>query len=151
MDDPDPAMSSLAREESDLLRLSLNHLREHVFPSLIVPPSQTASLSAALELKAGVGGQEACLFLSDLLRMYIRYANMRGWETKVLSKDNADGATMSGVLVEVLGKGVYDELRWESGVHRIQRVPVTETSGRVHTSTVAVAVSGLTETTGVFA
>lgn len=143
MRDPDPEMNALAADEYVSLLNSLKHLTESVIPSLLIPPSQTATLSAALELKAGVGGQEACIFLSDLLRMYMRHANSRGWDTKVLSRDNlsADGTSMGGVLVEVLGEGAYDELRWESGVHRIQRVPVTDTAGRVHTSTVAIAVS----------
>ena len=142
MSDPDPEMNSLANEEFKSLQQSLTHLTSHTFPSLLVPSSPTSGLSAVLELQAGVGGTEACLFLEDLLRMYTRYANSRAWETRVLNRDNDDGTTMGGVMVEVSGEGAYDALRWESGVHRIQRVPVTETSGRMHTSTVTVAVSG---------
>jgi peptide chain release factor 1 len=134
-------MSSLAAEECEALRGEIHELVDQTFPALVVPPSPTSALSAALELKAGVGGQEACLFLSDLHRMYMRYSSSRNWKTKVLNVDNADGVTVGGIVVEVQGEGAYDELKWESGVHRIQRVPATEAAGRVHTSTVTVAVS----------
>lgn len=133
-------MRALATEEHKELSNSLTALVETTIPSLLIPPSTTANLSAMLELKSGVGGSESSLFLSDLLRMYLRLANVRRWETAVVSQNVNEGGGIKDALVEVKGEGAYDVLRWESGVHRVQRVPATETHGRVHTSTVAVIV-----------
>ena len=93
-----------------------------------------------MELKSGVGGSEASLFLADLLRMYLRLANGRRWKATVVSQNDSDGGGIKDAIIEIKGEGVYDALRWESGVHRVQRVPATEASGRVHTSTVAAVV-----------
>lgn len=134
-------MRALANEEYTSLLNSLNHHIDVVFPSLLVPKSTTASLSALLELKSGVGGSEASLFLSDILRMYTRFAQCNDWSTKLLAKNELDSGGLKDAILEVAGEGAYDALRWESGVHRVQRVPATDASGRVHTSTVAVVVS----------
>jgi len=135
-------MRTLAVEEHNSLTNSLTELVETTVPSLLVPPSTTSHMSAMLDLKSGVGGSEASLFLADLLRMYLRLANVRRWKATVVSQNDAsDGGGFKDALVEVKGEGVYEALRWESGVHRVQRVPATEASGRVHTSTVAVIVS----------
>ena len=135
-------MRALAVEEHNSLTNSLTELVETTVPSLLVPPSTTSHMSAMLDLKSGVGGSEASLFLADLLRMYLRLANVRGWKASVVSQNDAsDGGGLKDALVEVKGEGAYEALRWESGVHRVQRVPATEASGRVHTSTVAVIVS----------
>ena len=135
-------MRALAVEEHNSLTNSLTELVETTVPSLLVPPSTTSHMSAMLDLKSGVGGSEASLFLADLLRMYLRLANVRGWKASVVSQNDAsDGGGLKDALVEVKGEGAYEALRWESGVHRVQRVPATEASGRVHTSTVAIIVS----------
>lgn len=141
MADSDPAMSDLAREEADLLATKLISLVGETFPALLIPPSTTSQLSALMELKSGVGGSEASLFLADLLRMYQRLANVVGWTANIVAKNDAEGVNgIKDATVEFKGPGAYDALRWESGVHRVQRVPATETSGRTHTSTVAVVV-----------
>lgn len=134
-------MRLLAFEEHESLNKSLTELVETTLPSLLIPPSTTSHLSAMLELKSGVGGSEASLFLSNLLRMYLRHANACRWKANVISQNVTDNGGIKDAIVEVKGWGVYDALRWESGVHRVQRVPATEASGRVHTSTVAVIVS----------
>lgn len=93
-----------------------------------------------MELKSGVGGSEASLFLADLLRMYQRLTNTTHWKATIVAKNDAEGNGIKDATVEFKGEGAYDALRWESGVHRVQRVPATETSGRTHTSTVAIVV-----------
>ena len=98
-------------------------------------------MSALIELKAGVGGSESSLFCADLLRMYTRYAHARGWAPAVVSANASDQGGFKDAILEITGAGAYEALRAESGVHRVQRVPATESSGRVHTSTVAAVVS----------
>lgn len=141
LNDPDPTMRSLATEEYVTLTESLSHTLAKTFPSLLVPSSTTNHLSALLELKSGVGGSEASLFLGDLLKVYLRYAQDMKWEAAVIGRNETEGGGVKDAIVEVKGSGAYDMLRWESGVHRVQRVPATEAKGRVHTSTVAVVVS----------
>jgi peptide chain release factor 1 len=133
-------MRALASDEHTSLTSSLSHSLSTTFPSLLVPPSTTNHLSALLELKSGVGGSEASLFLGDLLRVYLRYAQTMKWQAAIIGKNENDGGGIKDAIVELKGEGAYDGLRWESGVHRVQRVPATETKGRVHTSTVAVVV-----------
>ncbi|KAI0334802.1 release factor [Cubamyces sp. BRFM 1775] len=145
LNDPDPTMRSMAEEEYATLSESINALVEDTFPSLLVPPSQTAKLSAIIELRAGVGGSESALFTADLVRMYTRAAQAMGWGVSMVSSNILETGGMKDAIMEVKGQGVYDALRWESGVHRVQRVPATEASGRVHTSTVSVMVLPLTE------
>ncbi|KAI0773842.1 peptide chain release factor 1 [Fomes fomentarius] len=143
--DPDPTMRSMAEEEYALLSENMNQMVESTFPKLLVPPSRTAHLSAIIELRAGVGGSESALFVADLVRMYTRAAQSQGWDVTLLSSNNLEIGGIKDAIMEVKGKGVYDALRWESGVHRVQRVPATEASGRVHTSTVSVMVLPLNE------
>jgi len=145
LSDSDPAMRSLAVEEHASLTETLSRLLENTFPTLLVPASRTAHLSALLELKTGVGGSEASLFLADLVRMYTRVANTLGWKAVIMSSNVLDGGGMKDAILEIKGDKAYDALRWESGVHRVQRVPATEANGRVHTSTVAVVVLPLSE------
>ncbi|KDR79099.1 hypothetical protein GALMADRAFT_265618 [Galerina marginata CBS 339.88] len=147
LSDSDEAMSQLALEEVGSLTTTLESLVQNTFPSLLIPPSTTKHLSALMELKSGVGGSEASLFLADLLRMYQRLANVTDWTATVIAKNDADGNGIKDATVEFKGDGAYDALRWESGVHRVQRVPATETSGRTHTSTVAIVVLPLAEET----
>jgi peptide chain release factor 1 len=138
-------MRELAVDEYSTLTDDLNHQANTVFPSLLVPPSTTADLSALIELKSGVGGSEASLFLGDLMRVYLRFANMRKWDSSIVAKNETDNGGIKDAILEIKGEGAYDSLRWESGVHRVQRVPATETSGRTHTSTVAAVVLPLSE------
>lgn len=108
--------------------------------TLLDPRSPRTNISALVEIKPGVGGSESSLFLSDLLRMYSRYATLRGWTAKIISSEDKEGGGLKNAILEIDGEGAYDCLQWESGVHRVQRVPKTEASGRVHTSTVQVLV-----------
>lgn len=140
MNDPDPTMRSMAEEEYTTLSETINQMVEFTFPTLLVPPSKTSHLSAIVELRAGVGGSESALFVADLVRMYSRAAQCYGWNVTLLNSNVLESGGMKDAIMEVKGEGVYDALRWESGVHRVQRVPATEASGRVHTSTVGVMV-----------
>jgi peptide chain release factor 1 len=160
LQDPDPSLRSLAEEESVALQHELNSLVQDVLPPLLIPSSPTQDVSALVEIKAGAGGEEAGLFAGDLLRMYTRYVDLwgrdvsgrsdgnggsgKGWKTDIISESFitiAGGrAAYKEVTLEVKGRGAYDTFRWETGVHRVQRVPATETTGRMHTSAVAVVV-----------
>jgi len=107
---------------------------------LLYPPDEHDNRSVYLEVRAGTGGQEAALFAGDLLRMYTNYATNKGWRTAVESSSSTDLGGFREVIVHIKGKNVYGHLKYESGVHRVQRVPATEGSGRIHTSTATVAV-----------
>ena len=137
-----PELLDLAVVESDSLLSSLRSLLTHELPNALLPASETDGLSALVELKAGVGGSESSLFVADLLRMYGRFARLNDWSPTVLASSESDGGGFKDALLEIKGAGAYESLRWESGVHRVQRIPATEASGRVHTSTVAAVVSG---------
>ena len=141
LEDDDPSMRALAEEEYTNLTSQLDRQLSTVFPSLLVPPSPTGEMSAMVELKSGVGGTESSLFLRDILRMYTRFAQLNNWSPKIIAKNELENGGLKDAILQVDGEGAYDALRWESGVHRVQRVPATEASGRVHTSTVAVVVS----------
>ncbi|KIP08759.1 hypothetical protein PHLGIDRAFT_68880 [Phlebiopsis gigantea 11061_1 CR5-6] len=149
LQDPDPTMRSLAADEHGELLDKLSSLAEKTFPSLLVPPSKTAHLSSMVELKAGVGGSEAALFLGEVMRMYTNLSQTMGWQAAIVAKNLTEHGGVKDAIVEIKGDKVYDMLRWESGVHRVQRVPLTESGGRVHTSTVAVLVMPLSEETHV--
>lgn len=136
-------MRSLAVEEHNDLLAKLTSLAKETFPSLLIPPSTTSHLSAMLDIKAGVGGSEAALFVGEIMRMYIRFAQSMGWHVEIVASNPTENGGVKDAIIEIKGKKVYDTLRWESGVHRVQRVPATETSGRLHTSTVAVLVCPL--------
>ncbi|RPD61963.1 peptide chain release factor 1 [Lentinus tigrinus ALCF2SS1-7] len=148
LNDPDPTMRSMAEEEYASLSDNMTQMVENTFPSLLVPPSDTAHLSAIIELRAGVGGSESALFTADLVRMYTRTAQSQGWTATMLGSNVLETGGMRDAIMEVKGEGAYDALRWESGVHRVQRVPATETNGRVHTSTVSAMVLPLLEEKG---
>ncbi|KAH8105421.1 peptide chain release factor 1 [Cristinia sonorae] len=146
LQDPDPSMQAMAQEEYTTLNEKLNASLETTFPKLLVPASEdTSKLSAYIELKAGVGGSEATLFVDDLMRMYLRLALSMNWTASVVSSSEVDGGGFRDAILEIRGLNAYDTLRWESGVHRVQRVPATETKGRTHTSTVAVIVLPISE------
>lgn len=135
-------MRELARAEVDQLRSTLRTLLSTTLPTLLLPPSNDASLSCILELKAGAGGDEAALFTEEILTMYSNYARSQGWQITMLgSTPWGNGGGLRDAQLEIKGEGAYGKLRWESGVHRVQRVPATEKAGRTHTSTIAVMVS----------
>jgi protein subunit release factor A len=136
-----PELLDLATVETDGLLRDLRSLLVQDLPNALLPSSETEGLSALVELKAGVGGSESSLFTAELLRMYGRFTRLNGWEPTVLASSESDSGGFKDVILEVNGCGAYDTLRWESGVHRVQRVPATEASGRLHTSTVAAVVS----------
>jgi len=138
--DPDPSMRALALEEYTSLTDQLVKSVTETFPRLLVPPSDTAHLGALMELKSGVGGSESSLFLAEMLRMYQRLANTTFDQTHIIAQNDLENGGIKDAILEIKGKGAYDALRWESGVHRVQRIPMTEAGGRVHTSTVAVVV-----------
>ncbi|KAJ7063424.1 hypothetical protein C8F01DRAFT_1209716 [Mycena amicta] len=141
----DPDLRSMASDDYSMLADSLQDMVKTKFPAILVPPSRTAHLSALMELKSGVGGSESSIFLGEMLRMYLRLAQMLRWKANVVSSSDLDQGGMRDAVVEFRGPGAYDALRFESGVHRVQRVPVTEQNGRLHTSTVAAVVLPLME------
>lgn len=135
----DSELAQLFYEEIKDLH-ELLKIQEKELDELLYPIDELGSRSAFLEIRAGTGGQEAALFASDLLKMYLLFAQKRGWKTEITSESSTDLGGLKDVVLHIVGKNVYGILKQESGVHRVQRVPATETSGRVHTSTATVAV-----------
>jgi peptide chain release factor 1 len=135
----DPELRELAQAEIPELRNNLMHLQESM-RVLLLPVDPNDSKNTILEIRQGEGGEEAALFAADLFRMYGRYAETRGWKIEILSSSEAAAGGMKEVIALVTGKDVYGALRFEGGVHRVQRVPATEAQGRIHTSTATVAV-----------
>ncbi|RLC24117.1 MAG: peptide chain release factor 1 [Deltaproteobacteria bacterium] len=139
LEDPDPEMRKLAREEIDGLRADLSRLEKDL-KVLLLPKDPNDEKNILLEIRAGTGGDEAALFAADLFRMYLRYAELRGWKTEILSQNVTGIGGFKEIILLVEGRNVYSRLKYESGVHRVQRVPETEAQGRIHTSAVTVAV-----------
>jgi len=137
--DSDPGIAALGREELDSLTARRSELEAKVKLAL-VPRDPRDDRDVIVEIRAGTGGDEAALFAADLYRMYSRYADRRGWKTEVASVNESGIGGMREVIFEVHGQGAYSRLKYESGVHRVQRVPATEAQGRIHTSTATVAV-----------
>ena len=135
----DPEMRELAEEEIARLKAELPEA-EHRLAIAMLPRDAADSRSAMLEIRAGTGGDEAALFAADLLRMYERYAAEQGWRIEVVSANASDIGGFKEVVAQINGNGVFAKLKFESGVHRVQRVPVTESGGRIHTSAATVAV-----------
>lgn len=135
----DPEMAELAADELRSLREREDVLQARV-RTLLVPKDPNDDKDVIVEVRAGTGGDEAALFAADLFRMYTRYAERNRWKAEVLSATDTDGGGFREVIFGVKGKGAYSHLRYESGVHRVQRVPATERQGRIHTSTASVAV-----------
>lgn len=138
--DGDSELRKLAGDEIETLKGDLEALKQQL-KLLLVPRDPNDERSVFLEIRAGTGGDEAALFVADLYRMYAMYAERSGWRTDVVSASSSSG--MGGfkeVVLLIEGSGVYRSLKYESGVHRVQRVPVTEAQGRIHTSAVTVAV-----------
>ncbi|HKR92921.1 peptide chain release factor 1 [Novosphingobium sp.] len=139
LDDPDPDMRALAAEEAARLKEELP-AAEHRLAIAMLPRDAADSRPAMLEIRAGTGGDEAALFAADLYRMYERYAAEQGWKVEMISANANDLGGFKEVVANVAGAGVFAKLKFESGVHRVQRVPVTESGGRIHTSAATVAV-----------
>jgi len=135
----DAEMAALALEEIPALEKETERLRTRVLDA-IVPHDPAESRDTIIEIRAGAGGDEAAIFAGDLLRMYLRYAERTGWKTEILDASPAEFAGYKEVVFTVTGTNVFQKMRFESGVHRVQRVPATEAQGRIHTSTATVAV-----------
>jgi peptide chain release factor 1 len=135
----DEEIAALAKEELENLRKKRELLLEEIKLALL-PKDPADTKNVIMEIRAGAGGNEAALFASDLFRMYSRYALSKGWKVEMISSNETGIGGFKEIIFELKGKGVYSRLKYESGVHRVQRVPVTESSGRIHTSTATVAV-----------
>jgi peptide chain release factor 1 len=138
-EEDDPDMRAMAREELASLSEQRAALETHL-KELMVPRDPRDDRNVVLEVRAGTGGEEAALFAGDLLRMYLRYAEGRRWEVEELSSSEASQGGMKEIIVLIRGHGAYSRLKFESGAHRVQRVPATESQGRIHTSACTVAV-----------
>ena len=135
----DPELGGLAREEATSAIAELEQL-ERELQAALLPRDPDDSHNAFVEVRAGTGGEESALFAGELARMYLRYAERHGWRTEVLSESPSDLGGYKEIVIRVEGEGVYGRLKFESGGHRVQRVPATEAQGRIHTSACTVAV-----------
>lgn len=139
LDSEDDDLRELATLDYDELQPQLAKLEQEL-KMLLVPRDPRDDKNVILEIRAGTGGDEAGLFVADLYRMYTRYGERRGWTYEILSANETGIGGFKEIIFSVKGKGAYSRLKYESGVHRVQRIPVTESSGRIHTSTITVAV-----------
>lgn len=139
LDDKDPDIRELVREELASLRPRKEELEEEL-EVLLLPKDPLDDKNIILEIRAGTGGDEAALFAADLFRMYSRYAERVGWKVEVMSSNETELGGLKEMVALIAGDKVYSFLKWESGVHRVQRVPETEAQGRIHTSAVTVAI-----------
>jgi peptide chain release factor 1 len=135
----DAEMADLAKAELEDLNRKLEKLERDIQLG-IVPPDPNDSRNTIIEIRAGTGGEEAALFAADLFRMYSKFADAQGWKTEVMDTSPSERGGFKEIIFSVLGQDVYKKMRYESGVHRVQRVPETEAQGRIHTSTASVAV-----------
>jgi peptide chain release factor 1 len=135
----DPELGSVAVEEAERARIRLPILLDEM-KRLLLPPNPDDERSVILEVRAGTGGEEAALFAAEQLKMYLRYAEQRGFTSELLSTSEADAGGVKEASARIEGDGAYGDLKWESGVHRVQRIPETEAKGRIHTSTTTVAI-----------
>ncbi|MBS3809468.1 MAG: peptide chain release factor 1 [Desulfobacterales bacterium] len=139
LSDSDPEIKELAKSEIDSLNSRLEELEKEL-KKLLIPKDPNDEKNVFLEIRAGTGGEEASLFAGDLFRMYSRYAESKGWEVEIIDAHWTDSGGFKEVIAMVKGKGAFSHLKYESGTHRVQRVPSTEAQGRIHTSAVTVAV-----------
>lgn len=137
--DPDPEMREMAKEEVKRLNLEKEVLEKEL-QLLLVPKDPRDEKNVIMEVRAGTGGEEAALFAADLFRAYSRYAEDRGWKIELIDESLADAGGFKEVIVSISGNKVYSRMKYESGTHRVQRVPKTEAQGRIHTSAVTVAI-----------
>jgi peptide chain release factor 1 len=135
----DPEMRALAEEERSAAAAALEQAAQNL-KLLLLPKDEADEKSAILEVRAGTGGDEAALFAGNLFRMYARYAELKGWKVEIVSQSEGAAGGFKEIVAEIKGRGVFARLKFESGVHRVQRVPATETQGRIHTSAATVAV-----------
>ncbi len=135
----DPELRNLAAQELPELQRKNEALHQTVLRAMI-PPDPADSRNTVMEIRAGTGGDEASLFAADLYRMFMKYAEGRGWKVQPMSSSGSDRGGFKEVIFLITGDQVYRQLKYESGVHRVQRIPVTEANGRIHTSTITVAV-----------
>ncbi|MBA2363541.1 MAG: peptide chain release factor 1 [Chloroflexia bacterium] len=139
LSDPDPDMRAMAEDELHGARLRQEEIEQHL-RVLMTPRDPNDEKDVIIEIRGGAGGEEAALFAADLYRAYTRYAERNRWKTEVLNTSESDNGGFKEIIFEVHGRGAYSHLKYESGVHRVQRVPSTESQGRIHTSTATVAV-----------
>jgi len=139
LNDADSDMRSLGEEEIKVIRSALQQ-HDTELQRLLLPRDQRDERNIYLEIRAGTGGDEAAIFVGDLLRMYSRYAESQGWQVEILSESPGEHGGYREVICRIVGRGVFSRLKFESGTHRVQRVPTTEAQGRIHTSTVTVAI-----------
>ncbi len=139
LESDDEEMRELAAAEIEALEVRIPALEDEI-KRLLVPKDPRDERNVIMEIRAGTGGEEAALFAADLFRMYSRYAERQGWKVEILSANETGIGGFKEIIFLVKGKGAYSRLKYESGVHRVQRVPVTESQGRIHTSTATVAV-----------
>lgn len=135
----DEDMAELAKQEIEVLEKQQDSLTQELKIALL-PKDPNDEKDIIMEIRAGAGGNEAALFAADLFRMYSRYAQTKGWKTEILSMNESGIGGFKEIIFEIKGKGAFSRFKYERGVHRVQRVPVTESSGRIHTSTATVAV-----------
>ena len=138
-DDDDEELRELAKEEVAQLKQVLEKLEDEL-AILLLPKDPDDDKSVIVEIRAGAGGEEAALFAADLYRMYVRYAERKGWKVELITANETGIGGYKEIVFRVEGRGAYSVLKYESGVHRVQRVPITEAGGRIHTSTATVAV-----------
>jgi peptide chain release factor 1 len=135
----DPEMREMAKAELEDLLIQKKEAEDRL-KFLLIPKDPLDEKNIIMEIRGGAGGEEAALFAADLFRMYSRFAENKGWKIEIMSSNETELGGLKEIIFSISGKNVYENLRYESGVHRVQRVPATEASGRIHTSTVTVAV-----------
>ena len=139
LEDPDPELKTLASDEIGTAKIKLTRLSAEI-DTLLLPKDPADDSNIFLEVRAGTGGDEAALFAADLFRMYSKYAERRGWQVELLSSSASELGGYKEVIARIIGHGAYSLLKFESGAHRVQRVPATESQGRIHTSACTIAV-----------
>jgi peptide chain release factor 1 len=139
LSEPDPEIQQLARQELKISEEQIDKLEEEL-QFLLLPRDPHDDNNIFLEIRAGAGGDEASIFSGDLLRMYTRYAENQGWQVEVISSNAGEHGGYKEIILRIIGQGAYSQFKFESGVHRVQRVPETEAQGRIHTSTCTIAV-----------
>ncbi len=137
--DPDNAIRDMAHEEISRVQGEIDQLQQQL-QTLLLPSDPNDSRNIFLEIRAGTGGQEAALFAADLFRMYSYYAERRRWKVEIISQSASELGGYKEIIARIVGQGAYSRLKFESGGHRVQRVPVTEAQGRIHTSACTIAV-----------
>tara|TARA_A100001011_G_C14278365_1_gene830384 strand:+ start:296 stop:1357 length:1062 start_codon:yes stop_codon:yes gene_type:complete len=135
----DDELVDIVKEEIAILKKNINEL-ENQIKILLLPKDENDDKNIIIEIRGGTGGEEAALFASDLYRMYIRFSENNNWNSEIMNINGSETGGIKEAIISIQGKGVYGEMKFESGVHRVQRIPVTESGGRVHTSAATVAV-----------